>query len=489
MADPKKMEIPDAHWGHATAKLPEIHESDEPDDDEELEETPKDVIDMLGFDPKELDADDDGEIAQDEANQAWKTTPREPDGKFGSKGGGQTMTPGQKAAATKAKLKAEAEKAKADAKVAAAKAAFGENSPQTMNAGESVVGKSNATQATISKPMTPGQKAAATKKAKAEQAKMLVKGKGPSPASTMTAAASTNGKVADYASGSGYKLTKMKNGIATFQKDNSTLQTDIDTEDWTLQTPGFQTKGGKGEEALKALLSGDKPAWQGAGVKVVPAPLQLETSPAQSAPAAPANPTSVGNVVESGEYPGYSRHESIDQYKSFGKSMKQKTLSSTEHSALGAYKDGSYGEINDALRKGKATHPSIWNKIEALDSATHAGTIPKGTVLYRGVPNGVDLLHIGDPKQAVKDGHYLVDNGYASTSTSQQFSAGWGGSGQKKILFEMKVTKDTPAVHLENAGQDALLSEREILMARGIKWKMTGYRWQHGQHVITVETV
>lgn len=51
--------LPDIHYGDVKddaaddGPLPEVE--DEPDDDEELAETPQDVIDILGFDPKELE--------------------------------------------------------------------------------------------------------------------------------------------------------------------------------------------------------------------------------------------------------------------------------------------------------------------------------------------------------------------------------------------------------------------------------------------------
>lgn len=50
--------LPDAHFGVVSNtepdKLPEVADNDT-DDDEELDETPKDVVDILGFDPAEQD--------------------------------------------------------------------------------------------------------------------------------------------------------------------------------------------------------------------------------------------------------------------------------------------------------------------------------------------------------------------------------------------------------------------------------------------------
>ena len=48
--------IPDVHFGKADSEPTDWRkepDNDEPDNDEELEETPEDVIALLGFDPKD----------------------------------------------------------------------------------------------------------------------------------------------------------------------------------------------------------------------------------------------------------------------------------------------------------------------------------------------------------------------------------------------------------------------------------------------------
>lgn len=55
----EKQSFPDAQFGSASeeesveAELPEEEQDTDDDDDEELDETPPDVVAMLGFDPKE----------------------------------------------------------------------------------------------------------------------------------------------------------------------------------------------------------------------------------------------------------------------------------------------------------------------------------------------------------------------------------------------------------------------------------------------------
>jgi 8-oxo-dGTP pyrophosphatase MutT (NUDIX family) len=63
--------LPDVHWGNADTPLPDWREDETEQvdpDDEELAETPPDVIDMLGFDP--LDAEDDETDARVDSTQS-----------------------------------------------------------------------------------------------------------------------------------------------------------------------------------------------------------------------------------------------------------------------------------------------------------------------------------------------------------------------------------------------------------------------------------
>ncbi len=63
MSDPAKPNpLPAVHFGvvdenDVEGEIPEVDGADD-DDDEDIEKTPQDVIDILGFDP--LDVEDDG---------------------------------------------------------------------------------------------------------------------------------------------------------------------------------------------------------------------------------------------------------------------------------------------------------------------------------------------------------------------------------------------------------------------------------------------
>ena len=79
--------LPEVHWGTAEKSLPELEDiEDGPDDDEELAETPADVVDMLGFDPLDINEGEAMDAGWNESDH-----PRgQPDnaGKFGAGGGG-----------------------------------------------------------------------------------------------------------------------------------------------------------------------------------------------------------------------------------------------------------------------------------------------------------------------------------------------------------------------------------------------------------------
>lgn len=51
--------LPDVHFGETNAPLPEPESTTGKDDDEQLATTPLDVVAMLGFDPLELDQEED----------------------------------------------------------------------------------------------------------------------------------------------------------------------------------------------------------------------------------------------------------------------------------------------------------------------------------------------------------------------------------------------------------------------------------------------
>ena len=66
--------LPDVAFGHADAELPdwraEPFADDAADDDEELAETPPDVIAMLGFDPLDEATDADPKISEHRESDA-----------------------------------------------------------------------------------------------------------------------------------------------------------------------------------------------------------------------------------------------------------------------------------------------------------------------------------------------------------------------------------------------------------------------------------
>ena len=59
---PSLLPLPDVHFGAADTPLSKGSVEEEPDpDDDELAETPSDVVAMLGFDPLDMDDTEDAE--------------------------------------------------------------------------------------------------------------------------------------------------------------------------------------------------------------------------------------------------------------------------------------------------------------------------------------------------------------------------------------------------------------------------------------------
>ena len=74
-------------------------------------------------------------------------------------------------------------------------------------------------------------------------------------------------------------------------------------------------------------------------------------------------------------------------------------------------------------------------------------------------------------------------------ASQRSFAHSWGGSGPNAVLLELRITKATPAVHLDRAPGD---SEYEALLTNGVPFEAVGYRKEYYQgkmkHILVLET-
>jgi hypothetical protein len=144
-----------------------------------------------------------------------------------------------------------------------------------------------------------------------------------------------------------------------------------------------------------------------------------------------------------------------------------------EHkAALKAYTGADFQDINRELRginKPSGKHDKV---ISALDDLLEKSGLSEKTVLYRGVGGGAAMAW----KDKLKKGEIIEDPGFGSTTTSdgvakheKQFAA------QSRIGITMVVTapKGTKARDISKFSDAA--GERETLLARGTKYKVTSW--------------
>jgi hypothetical protein len=168
------------------------------------------------------------------------------------------------------------------------------------------------------------------------------------------------------------------------------------------------------------------------------------------------------------------------KHDELGALMHQRKLTGSEKSALKDYKGHGYDELNGQLRQNRVLSHDVTDKVIALGTATTAGVIPAGTLIYRGVNSYEKPFgSMAALQDAIKTGGGHLDHGFISCSTSKAFSDSWGGGGSKAVLFELKLTKDTPAVHValgkgQSANDDG---EYEVVLPRSTLWRVVGMRY------------
>lgn len=206
----------------------------------------------------------------------------------------------------------------------------------------------------------------------------------------------------------------------------------------------------------------------------------------------PNDPTMAGPSIKIGDHDltGYKNYEG--DHMGFAGVMKQRALTGLERKALVDYKDGDYIPMNGVLRLGHTGSASTLSQIDQLTNACNAGTVPKGTVLWRGVPSYAEC-GIKDPVEFAKQGGVMEDSGFCSTATVKSFADTWQNHGPKATTFEFKFTKDVNAVHVAKGRGSSGDGEYEIILQRNTKWKCVGYRQDvvHGKrkHTLVMEAI
>lgn len=170
--------------------------------------------------------------------------------------------------------------------------------------------------------------------------------------------------------------------------------------------------------------------------------------------------------------------EGEDAHKMGTEWDKQTKLSDDESDSLNVYAEAAFEEVNTALRAGDidAIEPDF---LRHIDNAIDKSIIPNNAILFRGVDkDGIDsLLGKGASNIVAKNparlkNKVISDRGFVSTSLDSGIAADF--SGKAGIVMRIKVNKGQRGVFLGKISN--VPKEAEVLLPRGIKFKITGVK-------------
>ncbi len=156
------------------------------------------------------------------------------------------------------------------------------------------------------------------------------------------------------------------------------------------------------------------------------------------------------------------------------------SLSDKQIESVIAYTNGfekQYKQINQALRTGQEQKSFNSKTIDGLDSIFANAKTTKPITVYRGVPQ--------DVAKQLSTGTIYKDNAFLSTTSDASFAESW--AGDESVLMEIDLPIGSPAVSLEEYSQ--IPNEHEILLNRGLSYKVTGESMKNGQRVLKMEAI
>jgi len=160
------------------------------------------------------------------------------------------------------------------------------------------------------------------------------------------------------------------------------------------------------------------------------------------------------------------------------------SLSKEEKHALGVYYGAGAGRINTTLRLGiPFTEPSDEKNVKLIDQALNRSKVPENLVVFRGMRN---------PRlaKAIQEGRAMdvvfFEDGYTSTTTSKKIAREkFTGPGDDTLIAEIRLPKGTKGGLISPDYSE----ENEILLPRGMGYKVVGHHIEDGKKVVTLEIV
>lgn len=166
------------------------------------------------------------------------------------------------------------------------------------------------------------------------------------------------------------------------------------------------------------------------------------------------------------------------------------SLSEAEIAAFKDYKNYAHAGINSALRNGTELSSEQLAAVKEMDAAfERLPPTEEAQTVYRGmqIPSDHIINTASDfgrkPEGLV--GAVITDNGFVSTSTSQEYANGWRSS---NVFVTIDVPPGSKAASLARFELDGKLSESEVLLPRGTKFKVIDIKDITQEHDVVNKT-
>lgn len=160
----------------------------------------------------------------------------------------------------------------------------------------------------------------------------------------------------------------------------------------------------------------------------------------------------------------------------------QKKLTAPEINGIQTYTGSSYFDLNANLHKGLALSDSQKTAVSNIDKALKRASArtPYDMVIYRSFSSS-DMYKQLQERRGKLDGGVFKYDGYSSSTLSKEFAGKWSGKFKLKILLP-KGSQGAYISYSKDQLSTASLSERELLLPRGTKFKVIrtklGQKWK-----------
>lgn len=147
-------------------------------------------------------------------------------------------------------------------------------------------------------------------------------------------------------------------------------------------------------------------------------------------------------------------------------------LTEQQHVILKDYKEGGYRQINDFLRGAYVRETLVAplkEDVSIIDDAIAQQSLHSDVSLYRGIHH--EPLAINAEKLI---GKTVEVASFQSTTVDKKVALEFAGVGKGAVIFKISVPKGTPAIDMSKFETSNNVNEKEILLGRGGRVRITG---------------